>query len=391
MEDRFLAELYEQCQVLAQFFKPANFATAGSMLVHDLVTQITELYTQHDSQGDGDGHAGDAQATKKQLIEVLAKLGQLQAAQAEIASIHKLLNGHSADFDKLSVISNRVTETHGLLLQINGEVATSKVVTEQTDRLLKALERKLEDLTEKTAVVRALMDQHRDKVISTVKENSGWISKNVGDVLSLLRTLAPMQQKTLEMMGAGQDGSRQAQQTLLSCAEAVQTCEDRLIRLESLCTGIVDQQNDIDQSHRGALDSILQELPTLQEVLSRLPKLPVRKPPMEKPAEAPASQQAQPSTPPTTLGPQPPPQAATSTSPAAPTVIPVPIDAGLQGAAPSGGIQLRLSEHVNPMAAQPQPQFVLGSENRAPNFLITPIPAPPPTSGNDLLRAMLRQ
>ncbi|CAE7604548.1 unnamed protein product [Symbiodinium necroappetens] len=391
MEDKFLAELYEQCQVLAQFFKPANLATAGSMMVQDIVTQVTELYTQQDGNGDGDGQQGDSQATKKQLLEVLAKLGQLQTAQAEITSIHKLLNGHSADFDKLSAIGNRVTETHGLLLQINGDVATAKVVTEQTDRLQKVLERKLEDLTEKTAVIRALMDQHRDKVISTVKDNTGWISKNVGDVLSLLRTLAPMQQKTLEMMGAGQDGSRQAQQTLLSCAEAVQTCEDRLVRLESLCTGIVDQQNEMDQSHRGAFDSILQELPTLQEVLSRLPKLPVRKPPAEKATEATSStssQQAHPTTPPTTLGPQPPPQVAANPTP---TVIPVSIDTGLQSAAPSGGIQLRLSEHVNAVAPQPQPQFVLGGESRAPNFLITPIPAPSPTSGNDLLRAMLRQ
>ena len=348
----------------------------------------------------GDGSSSDAGSTpvedskqiKVQLLEIVAKLGTLQGMHTEVAAIHKLLNNHTGDWGKIGVAVNRSTESHALLLQLNGEMATGKNLTDQLDKLQKGLDRKLEDLLEKQAVVRALMDQHRDKVVGVVKDNTGWISKNVSDVLSLLRTVTPAQHKMMEMLSQGREASQLAQNTLLACAETVQTCEDRLVRVESLATGLVDGQNELDSSTKQAFEQILSELPTLQEVLSRLPKLPQRKPPAEKAPEAAttAQQPQHPTTPPTTLGPPQPSQP--TTSQVQPTVIPVSLDSGLQS---PGGIQLRLSEHVGAVATQ-TPQLVLGGnvaqESRAPNFLITPIPAPAQAaSSGDLLRAMFRQ
>ena len=387
LEKKLLEELYEQCHVLSQFFKPANLASSSAMVVQDVVQQIKELLI-HDT---GDGGMDDAKQVKIQLLEVLSKLTTLQSISTELTSVHKFLNAHDGDFGKLVGTFNTVTEIQGLLLQMNGDALTPKVLSENVERLKTGLERKVDDLAEKTAVIRALMDQRRDKTIAVVKDNTGWISKNLADTLSLLRTICPQQQKMLEMIGAGREASVTAQQTLLSCAETVQTCEDRLVRLESLSTGVVDQQNEMDQNHRQAFDYIMQELPAIQEILARLPKLPVRKPPAEKPAEQQSNSSAsqQPTTPPTTLGPQPQPAATVSQPPqvAQPTVIPVSLDTSAP-TAPQGGIQLRLSEHVGTLSPQPQPQFLLGGESR-PNFLITQIPSSHTASGSDLLRAML--
>ena len=130
-------------------------------------------------------------------------------------------------------------------------------------------------------------------------------------------------------------------------------------------------------------------MPILHDILGRLPKLPVRKPPRDNvPTENAATNSGngtapvnfqQPSTPPTTLGPGQAPtipvQIPVAGQPS-PTVIPISVDSGSQG------IQLRLSDHLSSQQAvsMPQPQ---------PNFLITQLPTQP-TTGNNLLQALLQ-
>ena len=175
---------------------------------------------------------------------------------------------------------------------------------------------------------------------------------------------------------------------------------DRLCRLESLTTGLVDQQNECDSQMRANFEMVMNELPALQEVLARLPKLPQRKPPVDKPQQEGAGSTQQsassgtlpshPTTPPTTLGPL-----GAQVPQQTPTVIPVQFETPNVQLPQTGGIQLRLSEHVGAMTPQPQqqpaPQLLLGGSggDRPNNFLITPIPSQSVSSG-DILRAVLR-
>ena len=321
-EERLLGELYEQCNVLAQFFKPANFAQAGTMLAEKLRSKLDEVLGQL-QLFDGSDAGPDSQKAK-QWLEITARLSTLSSLATELASVHKLLasqttdlttilkvlQDRAGDFDKLPGIFNRCTEINGLILQINGDMATQKGAGELEERLQKNLERKLEDCIEKLAVLRVVVDQYREKTVSAVKDHSGWISKGVNDCTSLIRGLGPLVPQTkvmLEQLGQGKEASEQAQRTLQATGEAVQNCEHRLMRIESLTTGAIDQLNEADQVTRGGFESLMSEMPQLQEILSRLPKLPQRKPPAEKPVENPPSSSTtpmtHPSTPPTTLGP----------------------------------------------------------------------------------------
>ena len=392
LESRVLEELYEQCNVLAQFFTPANMMVSQRLVMEELLSQTTQA---SDSTHEGGDVGTDVKQVLKQLLDVAAKLSTLQALSSEVTSIHKAINTHMGDFCKLTTIAARTTESHGLLLQINSDLVTKKDVAAEHDRTQGSVNKKLDELVEKTTVLRVIVDQHRDKIMAQNKEGHGWTSKLLADVTSLLRGLGPVvpQLKTLnDLVCAGRDASRTAQDTLSASSEAVQNCEDRLIRLESMTTGLVDQQNETETTLRAHFEQVMSELPAIQEILNRLPKLPQRKPPSTdktQAAEATASSSnsvpSHPTTPPTTLGPM----GMTSQPQQVPTVIPVQLDGSLQQ--PQGGIQLRLSEHVGAVAqSAPQPQLLLGGNaDRSNNFLITPIPSQSMSSG-DLLRAVLR-
>ena len=390
LEQKLLGELYEQCEVLTQFFQPANMMFAQSMVMEQLTEHIRTASTTVRDGADG---SEDNKQVLKQLLEVTAKLASLQAIATEVSAVHKAVNTHMGDFCKLTTIAAKATETHGLLLQVNGDLVTKKDIAAEHDRTQGSLNKKLDELVEKTTVLRVIVDQHRDKILAQNKEGHGWSSKLVSDALSLLRGLGPVvpQLKALhDMVYAGKEASQVAQDTLSMSSDAIQNCEDRLVRLESLATGIVDQQNETDANLRANFEQVMSELPAIQEVLTRLPKLPTRKPPTtdRQPPDMAASSStglpSHPTTPPTTLGP------AGLTAPPmqpSPTVIPVQLD----GTVPTQGIQLRLSEHVGaitPQAAQPQ-LLVSGNTDRANNYLITPIPNQSMSSG-DLLRAVLR-
>ena len=380
--EKVVEELYEQCNVLAQFHKPSNMLEACRLVVEALSEKIGDAHLG--MAPDASGTQDDSQF-KKQVLEIIAKLAALQGMATEIAAMHKLLNTHSADLSKLGSIASRSVETHGLLLQVNGDVLTKKHLTDEQDRLHKALAGKIEELNEKTAVLRVVVEQNRDKILQHTKDNCGWVNKTAADLTSIVRgTLVPQQKQLLDMVYSGREASTMAQSILQSCSESVQGCEDRLVRLEPLVTGLIDQANECDERVRIGFEAVLSETPALSEILQRLPKLPQRKPPsQERAPDSASSSQAptHPTTPPTTLGPQPVAQPAQQ-----PTVIPVTLET--QGTPHSSGIQLRLSEHVGAVQAQAPPQLLVDGGGRQPNFLITPLPQTNP--GGDLLRAMLR-
>ena len=219
-----------------------------------------------------------------------------------------------------------------------------------------------------------VLDQKTEKQNTTYKEWHGHTNQQLGNAISLLRGLGPAIpeiKRVADMVTMGRDASSQAQHTLQQNTETAQAVEDRLVRIEPIISGLVDQTADLETK----VEAIQGEMPALQEILSRLPKLPTRKPPADRSSsESTGSSnvhtgqagghQAHPSTPPTTLGPQ---------QPAAqhPTVIPVSLDAGA-----NPGIQLRLSEHLGS-----QPQVCISENRSSPNFLITPIPAQQTSQG----------
>ena len=269
-----------------------------------------------------------------------------------------------------------------------------KTLEDTLERLQNTLQRKLEDILEKTTVTRVILDQRADKILVAVKDATGPLSSNTREIIGQIRGLLPLvpeTKKLLEMVDAGRHASTLAQGTLQSSTEAVQGCEDRLVRLEPLITGLIDQVNEADDRVRHGFDAVSNELPQLGEILARLPKLPPRRPPptdrnsgdSTASAVSGSSQQApppqHPTTPPTTLGPSQP-----QIPVAAQPQLVVTLDSN------GGGIQLRLSEHVSPTVPPPLGQvYFQGGESRPQNFVITPLPQ---TRGPaDLASALLFQ
>ncbi|CAE7649064.1 unnamed protein product [Symbiodinium sp. CCMP2592] len=348
---------------------------------------------------------------KKQHVDVKAQLSGLQPLAGEISSMHKQVGSVTSDCAKLGGMFNRLTETHTAVARLVStqlqEPALEKLgksIDEANEKGQKTVHSRLDDLADKVAVLRVVVDQKNEKLLTTMKDVNGNTSQQVRDVISLVRGMGQTLQETTQqlrdlvllvrglgpimpevkrlgdLVAAGREASGVAQQNLQQNMETIQACEDRLIRVEPMITALVDQMAESETK----LEAIQGEHEVLQEILGRLPKLPQRKPPA---ADRPAPEQttgsqrdsvpAHPSTPPTTLGPPQQHQTVVSNLPiqTPPTIIPV----SLESAAP--GIQLRLSEHLNP-----QPPV---SPAAAPNFLITQLPSQP-ASGNHLLTALLQ-
>ena len=266
-----------------------------------------------------------------------------------------------------------------------------KSVEENLTRVQKQLTDKLDDLSERTTILRVVMDQKHEKQCTIYKDYNGSTSTDVRNLVALVRGLGPIVpevKKLVDMVACGREASNNAQQTLQSSAEMVATCEDRLVRLEALTCGLVDQTAECDNKLSAGFETLQNDMPVLHEILGRLPKLPVSKPPRDNTSSESAATSSgggnmgasafpQPSTPPTSLGPpqpQPIPVQVPMTGQPTPTIIPISVDSGTQG------IQLRLSEQLSAQQAVAQPQ---------PHFLITQLPTQP-TTGNNLLHALLQ-
>ena len=117
-----------------------------------------------------------------------------------------------------------------------------------------------------------------------------------------------------------------AQTTMESAANA----EDRVVRVESLCTGLIDQVNELNEIMQQIRECQSLQQEQLTTIIERTPKLPKRSPPQENP---------QPTTPP--LAQQPPPASNSAPQPQHQQVH-------LDSATPT----LRLSEHLQPLVRE---------------------------------------
>ena len=258
----------------------------------------------------------------------------------------------------------------------------------------KLLTGKLDEVCEKTAVLRVVMDQKHEKQTGLYKELHGGTYNDIRNLVALVRGLGPVVpelKKVVDLVMSGREASNLAQQTLQSTSETMGQCEDRLVRLESMTCGLVDQSNECESKVTQGFESVLAEMPILHEILGRLPKLPQRKPPKEGPAETQSASTSgsagctqsmpQPTTPPMTLGPQPTVPLQMS-NPVQPTIIPVSVETG------TPGIQLRLAEDLTPQQSLSHVLQAFDSRTQ-PNILITQLPAQPNAGGN-LLSALLQ-
>eukprot|EP00439_Symbiodinium_sp_Y106_P077375 s433_g16.t1 len=370
---------------------PPNSETSDGE-IHKLITKLAEeVHTLRNETG----------IIKKRLLEVLSLLGTLKTISLEVSGFHKLLEKVVTDCGKLGGFYNRVTETHTLVLQLPTQqqhegnlIKMQKGLEEYVDKMQKLLTSKLDEVSEKTAVLRVVMDQKHEKQTSLYKELHGGTYSDIRNLIALVRGLGPVVpelKKVVELVTSGREASNHAQQTLQSTSETMGQCEDRLIRLESMTCGLVDQSNECETKVSQGVESVLSEMPILHEILGRLPKLPQRKPPKDGPAETQSASTSgsagstqsvpQPTTPPTTLGPQPTVPLQMS-NPVQPTIIPVSLDTS------TPGIQLRLAEHLTPQ--QSLNHVFQASDGRTqPNILITQLPAQPNAGGN-LLSALLQ-
>ena len=113
---------------------------------------------------------------KKHQLEIVSQLGMVKTMSAEVANFHKLLNTVVSDCGKLGGFYNRVTETHTLTLHLptvqQQEAALEKLlksVEESLTRVQKQLTDKLDDLAERTTILRVVMDQKHEKAVHHVQ------------------------------------------------------------------------------------------------------------------------------------------------------------------------------------------------------------------------------
>ena len=389
---REILQLISQTETVKEI---KNIATSVGTLKQQLLDAVHQLGSQTGAIQEIPTEVG---VVKKHLLEVLTHMATMKSVGQEVSGLHKQISTIVTDCGKLGAMINRLTDTHTLVVRLpttqQVEAAFERIqknLEDYADKIQKQQDRKLEDLLEKTAVLRVVLEQKCDKQLISYKDMHSHTAQQVNNAISLLRGLGPAIpeiKRVADMVTMGRDASSQAQQTLQQNTETAQAVEDRLIRIEPVLSGLVDQTAELETK----IESIQTEMPTLQEILQRLPKLPTRKPPASTDrlssdnagsgttacnhggaGGGPAQAQAHPTTPPTTLGPQ------QQTAQPSPMVIPVSLDGGSNAA----GVQLRLSEHLNP-----QPQVCISESRQSPNFLITPIPAQQ-SAGNALLQALI--
>ena len=358
---------------------------------------------------------------KKQGLELLTQVCKIRGIATEVAEIHKTVSLLASDSAKTGESYEMLVEVHA---KIN-TVLTTKSFEETGTKQHIELHQKIDAVANKLGAMASVLKNQdeastklvdkvdalvtakslaeattslRTKLTQEVKDGAGWNSSQLRDLLTLVRGLGPVMPElkrlgdALEAMTpkivrledgvfAGRRQSDCAQAALQTTSDGVQNIEHRLLRMESLISGVVDTQSDLEtqmmKHTEQIVDIVSQDMPLLQEIERRLPKLPIRKPPREPSQEQQAQSQsassslhsqqapAPPTGVPTTLGPQMP----------QPQVIPVEVQT------PGTGIQLRLAEHVGSMTQQ-QPRLYVSQGNQPQNFLITPVPA---QSSNEVL------
>ncbi|CAE7571795.1 unnamed protein product [Symbiodinium sp. CCMP2456] len=236
---------------------------------------------------------------KKQHMDVLSSIGTIHGVAKELTEIHKAVSNiltatkmdeaMKTQYENLSKLSVGTTSSLKTLLASHAKASdeAAKTTLQQTQT---TLERKLEDLLEKVEVIRVVVHKKTEALLTANKDGQGWISSQTRDIITLVRGLGPcvsetkrvgevvdqLMQKTLRLedgVFAGRRQSDSAQQTLQTTSDTMQNVEHRVMRIEGLVTGIVDQHNELEgQVQRGneALqDQVGQTLTSSQELERR--------------------------------------------------------------------------------------------------------------------------
>ena len=150
---------------------------------------------------------------KKHLLEVLTHLATMKSVGTEVSSLHKLIGTVTTDCGKLGGMFNRLTDTHTLVVKLPNsqqvETALEKVqksLEDYVDKVQKQQDRKLEDLIEKTAVLRVVLEQKCDKQITTYKDMHSHVAQQVNNAISFAARTWPGCPRNQESRRHGDDG-----------------------------------------------------------------------------------------------------------------------------------------------------------------------------------------
>ena len=198
-----------------------SIANEIGILKQQLIDAVNQLTSQTDTIKKIVMVTTEVEVLKKHLLEVLSQLSTMKSIAPEVAGLHKLVSTITSDCGKLGGMFNRLTETHGLVIHLpNAQKQESlmekiqKNLEDYADKVQKNLDRKIEDLIEKTAVLRVVLDQKTEKQNTTYKEWHGHTNQQLGNAISLLRGLGPAIpeiKRVADMVTMGRDASSQAQ------------------------------------------------------------------------------------------------------------------------------------------------------------------------------------
>ncbi|CAE7247915.1 unnamed protein product [Symbiodinium sp. CCMP2592] len=285
--------------------------------LHELQAEIKVTTYKQDLQ-DLLQHVEAAKASLEQLADPVTKscdrITELHESYKKnhLSEMMKMLASkvESTDIDELKKL------VQGELLKMMQQFAAAetiqiKAVQDKAIALETGIDRSLnlhKTLSNELHVCKTVLESKIDKIAKDLKDHQGWCMSSFRPLFPLVPTLKYIGDSTKDAMGYHVSHNQQLQHleqmnahleqlntelrtTVNSLWDMVESLEARMGRVESTSMGALDAINE--QSEQ--VQVIHKETPQmLQQVLERLPKLPLRKPPVETPTPAPAQSSADP-------------------------------------------------------------------------------------------------
>ena len=386
-------------------------------LVLQLQTQMEDLQTSHLT---GPGPSDSQGAPEQTLMCVDAKLLQLAQESSRVQQMLEMLQGQMSEtkhLDQLVELATKVSEntSHTLESQKHYEKIHKQCLEKVQEipgmnRLMQALGLDLKKgfqllethadshlkqqrealhllqsdnkaLSEKLATLVASSDESKasDKQLSVDlhvcketlrgkienlhsehKRFEGATNSNfrgINPLVPQFKHLGEQCKDMLDYLVKGNQHDMVQQESMRTTMESTGNSEDRIVRVESLCGGLIDQLNEVSDLIQQVREAQQLQQEQLATIVERTPKLPKRSPPQDTPAQ-------------TTT----PPASSTQAMPA-PTSTPV----SLEPNPPT----IRLSDHIQPLVREHgRPVIMVGDALNQPLSQF---------STQDLLRALLNR
>ena len=181
--------------------------------------------------------------------------------------------------------------------------------------------------------------------------------RGINPLVPQLKHLTDQCKDMLDYLVKGNQHDMMQQESMRTAMESTGNSEDRIVRVESLCAGLIDQLNEVNELVQQVRESQQLQQEQLTTIVERTPKLPKRSPPQETPSQ-------------TTT----PPASSTQAMPA-PTSAPVTLEPNPP--------TIRLSDHLQPLVREHgRPVIMVGDALNQPLSQF---------STQDLLRALLNR